>query len=104
MNRLRPVLHALATPAAALAASLVVGAVIMMVSGVAPAAGYRSLLNGAFGSPQAFGRTLQNATPLILTGVAVAFAFRGGLFNIGGDGQFAAGATTAAWAGVTLGL
>ncbi|MCW2880061.1 MAG: inner-rane translocator [Sphaerisporangium sp.] len=108
MNPLRArtgaALRAVGTPAAALGVSLVVGTVIMMISGVDPFAGYRSLLDGAFGSPQALGRTIQNATPLILTGVAVAFAFRGGLFNIGGDGQFAAGATAAAWAGVTLGL
>jgi simple sugar transport system permease protein len=102
--RILPFLRVLATPAAAMAVSLVIGALIMTISGVAPAAGYRSLLNGAFGSPEAFGRTLQNATPLILTGVAVSFAFRGGLFNIGGDGQFAAGATAAAWAGVALDL
>jgi ABC-type uncharacterized transport system permease subunit len=94
----------LAAPAAALAVSLVIGALIMAVSGVDPLAGYDSMLRGAFGSSAAIGRTLQTATPLILTGVAVALAFRGGLFNIGGDGQFAAGALVAAWAGVALGL
>ncbi|GAA0426782.1 ABC transporter permease [Acrocarpospora corrugata] len=98
------VLRGLAAPAAAVALSLVAGAVIMALSGVSPAVAYVSLLRGALGSPEAIGRTLQNATPLILTGIAVAFAFRGGLFNIGGDGQFAAGATAAAWAGVTLSL
>ncbi|MDQ6746746.1 MAG: ABC transporter permease [Candidatus Dormibacteraeota bacterium] len=76
----------------------------MQLSGVNPGVGYQSLLTGAFGSPEAWGRTLQNATPLILTGIAVAFAFRGGLFNIGGDGQFAAGAVTAAWLGTAWSL
>ncbi|MEO3858474.1 ABC transporter permease [Acrocarpospora sp. B8E8] len=98
------VLRGLAAPAAAVGLSLVVGAVIMALSGVSPAVAYVSLLRGALGSPEAIARTLQNATPLILTGIAVAVAFRGGLFNIGGDGQFAAGATAAAWAGVTLSL
>jgi simple sugar transport system permease protein len=94
----------LGPPLAALAVSLVIGGVIMAVSGVDPLAGYSSLLRGAFGSSEAIGRTLEAATPLILTGLAVAVAFRGGLFNIGGDGQFAAGAVTAAWAGVALTL
>jgi ABC-type uncharacterized transport system permease subunit len=100
----RVLLRGATVPAVAVAVSLTIGAVIMAFSGVSPVVGYASLLDGAFGSPLAIGRTVQNATPLILTGIAVAFAFRGGLFNIGGDGQFAAGATAAAWAGVTLGL
>jgi simple sugar transport system permease protein len=46
---------------------------------------------------------LVRATPLALTGLAVAVAFRGGVWNIGADGQFLAGATLAAWIGVMLG-
>lgn len=46
---------------------------------------------------------LVRATPLALTGLAVAIAFRGGVWNIGADGQFLAGATLAAWIGVVLG-
>jgi len=46
---------------------------------------------------------LVRATPLALTGLAVAIAFRGGVWNIGADGQFLAGATLAAWLGVMLG-
>jgi len=46
---------------------------------------------------------LVRATPLALTGLAVAIAFRGGVWNIGADGQFLAGATLAAWIGVMLG-
>lgn len=44
---------------------------------------------------------LVHATPLILTGLAVAVAFRAGVWNIGADGQFLAGATLAAWIGVS---
>ena len=46
---------------------------------------------------------LVRATPLALTGLAVAIAFRGGVWNIGADGQFLAGATLAAWIGVAIG-
>lgn len=104
MTALRRVAAPLGAPAAALAVSLVIGGAIMAISGVDPLDGYDSTLRGAFGSQLAIGRTLETATPLILTGIAVAVAFRGGLFNIGGDGQFAAGAVTAAWAGVAIGL
>jgi general nucleoside transport system permease protein len=47
-------------------------------------------------------QTLIVTTALILTGLAVAFAFRGGLFNIGGQGQYIAGALGALWIGTTL--
>ena len=46
-------------------------------------------------------QTLLVTTPLILTGLAVAFAFRCGMFNIGGQGQYAMGAITAVWVGTT---
>lgn len=101
---LQSIRNALLTPVLALVASLVIGAVVMLISGVDPLVAYGSLLKGSFGSEAAIGKTLSNATPLILTGIAVAFAFRGGLFNIGADGQFAAGAVTAAWLGVSLKL
>ncbi len=48
-------------------------------------------------------QTLLVTTPLILTGLAVAFAFRCGMFNIGGQGQYAMGAITAVWVGTTWG-
>lgn len=95
---------ALLAPTLALLASLVVGAIVMQVSGINPIEAYGSLFYGAFGSSTALGRTLANATPLILTGLAVAIPFRAGLFNIGAEGQFAAGAVTAAWLGVSIKL
>lgn len=57
----------------------------------------RALILGAFGSWYAFGSgTLVRSTPLILTGLAVALAFRAGVFNIGAEGQFLVGAAAAA--------
>ncbi|HEX7918620.1 MAG TPA: ABC transporter permease [Gemmatimonadales bacterium] len=58
----------------------------------------------AFGSPYAFfSQTLLRATPLILIGLGVAFAFRSGALNIGAEGQFYAGAVAGAWAGIHAG-
>ena len=63
----------------------------------------RALFFGAFGSWYAFGSgTLVRATPLILTGLAVAIAFRAGVFNIGAEGQFIVGAIAQAAVALTL--
>jgi general nucleoside transport system permease protein len=94
---------ALVFPLIAILISFAIGAIIMLATGNNPIEAYGALLRGAFGSPLAVGRTLLNATPLIFTGLAVAVAFRAGLFNIGGEGQFFIGAITAAVVGVYLG-
>jgi len=82
---------------AAIAAAFVGGLwVFLAILRYDPIRAGAALLNGAFGSWYAFGSgTLLRATPLILTGLAVAIAFRAGVFNIGAEGQFLAGATAA---------
>lgn len=90
-------------PVIAILLSFAIGAVIIVLTGNNPVTAFAALLRGAFGSPTAIGRTLLNATPLIFTGLAVAVAFRAGLFNIGGEGQLYIGAITAAGLGVALG-
>ena len=94
---------ALVFPLIAILLSFVLGAFIVLATGNNPLTAYAALVRGAVGSPTAIGRTLLGATPLIFTGLAVAVAFRAGLFNIGGEGQLYIGAITAAWLGVTLG-
>ena len=59
-------------------------------------------LKGAFGSRKALSETTVWATPYIFAGLAVALAFKGGLFNIGAEGQLALGAVAAAWVGYAL--
>lgn len=58
---------------------------------------YKALYNGAFGSVRSFLETLVQATPIIFTGLAVLIAFQAKIWNIGGEGQFFAGAMAAAW-------
>jgi ABC-type uncharacterized transport system permease subunit len=91
-------------PFIAILFSFAIGAVIVLVTGNDPVAVYAALIGGAVGDPLAVGRTLLYTTPLIFTGLAVAVAFRAGLFNIGGEGQVFMGAITAAWLGVSLGF
>ena len=83
-------------PFAAVLAALVLCAGLIAMAGVSPLTAYAELLRGAFGSRLAVTETLTRASPLILTGLAAAVAFRARLWNIGGEGQFYLGALTAA--------
>lgn len=73
----------------------------LQAGGYDAVAALNALWNGAFGSWYAFtSATLVRAVPLILIGLGVAIAFRGGAFNIGAEGQFYAGAIAATWIGL----
>ena len=73
----------------------------LWAAGYDAVAGLGALWSGAFGSWYAFtSATLVRAVPLILIGLGIAVAFRGGAFNIGAEGQFYAGAIAATWVGL----
>jgi simple sugar transport system permease protein len=99
-----PGLQQLFLPTGAIILSLLVGAIFILLIGKNPVTAYIALIQGAFGNLFSIGETLENTTPLILTGLAVAFAFRTKLFNIGAEGQFLMGALAATWVGVNLPL
>ncbi|QIL82375.1 ABC transporter permease [Diaphorobacter sp. HDW4A] len=82
-------------PVCALAATLLVAALLVMWAGKPVGATFALLMQGGFGSKFAWSETLTRAIPLILTGLAVAVAFRARLFNIGAEGQLYAGALAA---------
>ncbi len=94
MNLLIPVISVLL--------GLFVGGIIMFASGYNPIVGYQALWSGAFGDAFTIGETIRRATPLVLTGLAVAFAFRSGLFNIGAEGQVIVGWLAAVWVGLAI--
>jgi ABC-type uncharacterized transport system permease subunit len=83
---------------------LLVGGIILKLSGISPLEAYQVMWNGAFSKPNYISYIIIRSTPLILTGLSVAFAFRTGLFNIGSEGQFIIGALTAAYLGFMLHL
>ncbi len=73
------------------------------VAGFDAEAGLRALWMGAFGSLDVFtSSTLVRAVPLILIGLGISVAFRGGALNIGAEGQFYAGAIAATWVGLHM--
>src|SRR5688500_8598182 len=85
----------LAAPAAALLFTLLVTSLLVAWAGAPVGRAYALLLEGGFGSRFAWTETLTRATPLILTGLAAALAFRARLYNIGAEGQLYAGALAA---------
>lgn len=74
-------------PAVCLAVALVAAASVVALVGYRPGEVIAVLLHGAFGTARGFSYTLYYATTFVFTGLAVAVAFHGGLFNIGGEGQ-----------------
>lgn len=99
-----PRLHPLILTGLSLVAGLVVGALALLVSGYNPLAAYGTLIGGVLAAPRDWSFVLIRSTPLILTGLSVAFAFRTGLFNIGAEGQYIVGALGAALFGVFVPL
>ncbi len=99
---LRTSLQALLIPLLSVILAIVAGSLFMWSAGYDAFAAYGGMLSGSLGSPTAIGRTLLNAVPFVFAGLAVAFAFKGGLFNIGGEGQLFLGAVTSAWIGIAL--
>ncbi len=83
---------------------LLVGAIVMWMSGYDPIIGYAALWNGIFGDAYAIGETIRQISPYLLAGLAVAFAFRTGLFNIGVEGQLIVGWFAAAYVGTAFEL
>ncbi|MBB5323609.1 simple sugar transport system permease protein [Anoxybacillus tepidamans] len=91
-------------PVFAVLLGVIAGSIVMIVSGYNPIAGYSALLYGAFGDSYYIGETIRQTTPYILAGLAVAFAFRTGLFNIGVEGQLIVGWLASVWVGVSFDL
>ena len=69
----------------------------LALAGVSPITAYKEMLHGAFGSKYGLSETIVKTIPLILTGLAVAVAFRMLLWNIGAEGQLYMGAIGATW-------
>ncbi len=82
--------------------AFVLGFIILIITGNDPFQAYGALFRGAFGSRRGIGETLLSTTPLILSGLGFAVAYRCKLFNIGLEGQIAMGGMVAAFLGYSL--
>jgi simple sugar transport system permease protein len=93
----------IAIPIAAILVTLILAAIPILMAGGNLWKSYYYLFYGALGTRFNLLETFVKASPLLLTGLAVAFAFRAKFWNIGAEGQLLAGALTATALGVSLG-
>lgn len=92
----RPLSMMILAPVLSVVAALALAGILIAIAGAPVLEAYRRILLGAFGSRLSATETLTRATPLILTGLAAAVAFRARLWNIGAEGQFYFGAIAVA--------
>lgn len=79
-----------------------VGALFLLVAKISPAEAYAKLFTGVFSKPKFMVWSIIYASPLIFTGLSVAFSFRTGVFNIGAEGQFVVGSLAAVLVGILV--
>ena len=82
-------------PLLAVPVAFLIGAMMLLALGANPLEAYGAMITGAFGDVSGLTQTLVKATPLLLVGLGVCIAFRGGVINIGGEGQIIVGALAA---------
>lgn len=92
-------LQPLLVPLGAVLLSFIVGGVLIAMIGVNPFVAYWALIQGALGSWDRVAGSIARSVPFMGSALALAFAFRAGLFNIGAEGQLLVGGITAAWVG-----
>lgn len=79
-----------------------VGAIMLAIAKISPLEAYKSLFFGVFSRPKFVIWAIVYGTPLIFTGLSVAFSFRTGVFNIGAEGQFVVGTLAACVVGILV--
>jgi ABC-type uncharacterized transport system permease subunit len=82
--------------------AILLGSILILLDGRDPITAFEGLFEGAFLEPRGLLESFRNMTPLVLSGLSVAFAFKSGLFNIGVQGQLIVGSISAAWIGFAV--
>ncbi len=101
---LRRLVRAAARPVLALAVAVIVAGILVALLGHDPVEVFSILLDGSLNGWSNIAVTLQQTTPLVFTGLAVAIAFKAGFWNIGVEGQMLMGALAAGFVGSQLNL
>ena len=93
-----------AVPVLSVLLAISIGCIIIAALGANPATALQYLFKGSLGNVNNLGTTLNKATPLIFTGLCACFAYRCGVFNLGGEGQFIMGSIVACVIGTKCGI
>ena len=88
MGKVKKAFGAFLVPLLSVLFAFLIGGIIMAALGANPFLAVKFLFQGAFGSKAGIGTTLTKATPLIFTALCACFAYKCGVFNLGGEGQF----------------
>jgi simple sugar transport system permease protein len=99
-NKLYPFL----VPLVSVLIALAIASIVIILIGKNPIYAYRVMIVGAFGGAEQLANTIVKMTPLVLTGLAVGFGFRAGIFNIGAEGQMAMGALIGSMVAMNVGF
>nr|WP_326185005.1 ABC transporter permease [uncultured Oscillibacter sp.] len=93
MEKLKKSLTGFLVPVLSILLAFLIGAIIMLALGSNPLTAMGALFKGAFGTTASIGTTLNKSIPLIFTALCACFAYKCGVYNLGGEGQFLMGAT-----------
>lgn len=88
----------------AILCGFIVAAIVMAISGFNPVECFAALFSGIFSKPKYLSNVVIKATPILLTSLSIAFAFKVGLFNIGAEGQYIVGTIAATVVGILVDL
>lgn len=102
MNKWLDKLRSFIKPFTAILVAFIIGWAILVIANYNAFNAFAALWNAGFKNMKSFANVLNKSTPLLFTGIAVAFSFRGNVFNIGAEGQFLLGAAAATWVGITF--
>lgn len=91
-------------PLVSILMAFVVGGIIIICLGKNPFEAYGFLFSGALGKASKIAQTLEVACPLIFTGLAASFAYKCGMFNLGGEGQFIMGSVVSIFVSTQMGI
>ncbi len=91
MEKLKQKLQTALVPILSILLAFIIGGIIMAILGANPFTAVKYLFKGAFGAKANIGTTLAKATPLMFTSLCACFAYKCGVFNLGGEGQFLMG-------------
>ena len=95
MEKFKRSLGSFAVPLLSILLAFLIGGIIMAALGADPFQAVKYLFQGAFGSRANIGTTLNKSTPLMFTALCACFAYKCGVFNLGGEGQFLMGSIAA---------